>query len=325
MALRLTLACISNYDRTDPILRGEVAPEGIEFVSTAIPRASLLFRRIAQFSEFDVAEMSLSTFIAMMSRDDDRYVGLPIFLRRGFRHGYVFVNAQSGIDKPEDLSGRRVGISEYQQTASLWIRAFLNDDYGVTPESFNWVTGGVDEVKLERYPIELSRNISIENAPEGRMLGEMLEKRDIDALIAPSAPKCFERRSPSVRRLFESYHKVEASYYAQTKLYPILHMVVLRRSIFEEHPWSARNIVDAFEAVRSQGWRRLQNFHSAACALPWLLPCVEETVRIFGDDPFPHGVDSNLATLEYALAQSYEQGLSPRLLDVSELFPAEVR
>lgn len=323
MGLKLTLACVPNYDRTGPFLRGDVNPEGIDFSPTSFKKPGELFRRIAQGGEFDVAEMSVSTFTAMIARGDDRYVGLPVFPRRAFRHGFVFVNTHSGIASPQDLIGRRVGASEYQQTAAMWIRAFLADDYGVTSQSVTWVTGGLDEEEPERYPIEVDSQFQIEAAPEGRTLGEMLEKGDIDALLGARQPDCYKRGVPHIKRLFENYFEIEQDYYRRTGWFPIMHMIVLRRSIYEEHPWTGRAIADAFETVRSDGWRRLNDLSSYACNLPWLLPYLEQTKEFFGNDPFPYGLQPNARTVDYMFEQSYRQGLSSPRVQLSDVFPAE--
>jgi 4,5-dihydroxyphthalate decarboxylase len=323
VALKLTLACVPNYDRTGPFLSGDVNPEGIEFSPSTFRKPGDLFRRIAQDGEFDVSEMSVSTFTAMLARGDTRYVGLPVFPRRAFRHAFLWLNTNSGITRAEDLKGRRVGVSEYQQTASMWIRAFLADDYGVASDTETWVTGGMDEDEPERYAIELDERIRIERVPEGRALSEMLEKGDIDCLIGARVPEAFKRGVPHVTRLFENYFEVEQDYFRRTGWFPIMHMLVLRRSIYEAEPWTGRAIVDAFENVRSEGWKRLTDPSSYACQLPWLLPYIEQTRLFFGDDPFPYGIGPNARTLEYMYAQSFSQGLTSPQLKLSDMFPAE--
>jgi 4,5-dihydroxyphthalate decarboxylase len=323
VTLKLTLACVPNYDRTGPFLSGDVSPDGIQFTPSVFHKPGELFRRVAQDAEFDVSEMSVSTFMAMLSRGDTRYVGLPVFPRRAFRHAFLWINTGSGIKRPEDLKGRRVGVTEYQQTASMWIRAFLADDYGVTPESVIWVPGGLDEDEPERYAINLDSRFRMEPAPEGRALAEMLEKGDIDCLIGARIPDGFKRGVPQIKRLFENFFEVEQDYYRRTGWFPIMHMMVLRRSIYEEHPWTGRAISDAFETVRSTGWRRLCDLSSYACQLPWLLPYIEQTREYFGDDPFPYGVRPNARTLEYMYDQSYSQGLTSPRLQLGDMFPAE--
>jgi 4,5-dihydroxyphthalate decarboxylase len=323
VALKLTLACVPNYDRTGPFLSGDANPEGIEFSPSTFRKPGDLFRRIAQDGAFDVSEMSVSTFTAMLARGDTRYVGLPVFPRRAFRHAFLWINTNSGITVAEDLKGRRVGVSEYQQTASMWIRAFLADDYGVTSDKVTWVTGGMDEDEPERYAIELDERIRIERVPEGRALSEMLEKGDIDCMIGARVPDAYKRGVPHVKRLFENYFELEQDYYRRTGWFPIMHMLVLRRSIYEANPWTGRAIVDAFETVRSEGWKRLTDLSSYACQLPWLLPYIEQTRSFFGDDPFPYGIQPNARTLEYMYEQSFVQGLSSPRLQLADMFPAE--
>jgi 4,5-dihydroxyphthalate decarboxylase len=322
--IKLSLGCVQNYDRTGPLLEGRIQPDGIEFVPTALGPVEL-FRRMAQFAEFDVAEMSVSTYMVLLSRGDDRYVALPIFPSRSFRHGFVFYNANSGITRLEDLKGRRVGVAEYVETAAVWIRGFLNDDYGVRSEDMEWVQGGLDVHEPERLPIDMPEQFKIERVPADRTLSEMLERGEIDALLGARAPGCFKRGAPHIRRFFPNYREVERAYFERTGFFPIMHLVVLRRSIYEQNRWMAQNIFDAFNQAKNAGLARLWDTGSLASALPWLLNDMEEMRDVFGGDAWPYGMERNRAALEYLAEKSYEQGLSARRLQLNEIFVSETR
>jgi 4,5-dihydroxyphthalate decarboxylase len=320
--LKLSLACVPNYDRTGPLLDGTIRPSGIEFIPSPLPPNDL-FRRMAQFAEFDVSEMSFSTFTAMKSRDDQGYVGLPIFPSRSFRHGFIVVNTSSGIQKPEDLRGKRVGVAEYQQTASLWIRGMLKDEYGVAAEDVLWFEGGMDENRPERFAIELPSSLRYQRIRPDQTLSRMLEQGELDAVLGARFPACFWRGEPHVKRLFPNYREVERDYFRRTGFFPVMHMVVVRRSIYEQHPWIVQNIYEAFNQAKNAGLDRLWDTGSLASALPWLLNDMEEIRDVFGGDPFPYGIQKNRTLLEYMTAMSFDQGLSPRKLELTDLFARE--
>jgi 4,5-dihydroxyphthalate decarboxylase len=324
--LRLSLACVPNYDRTGPLLEGRTQPEGIEFAPrTAVTRPSELFRRIAQDGEFDVSEMSVSTFLVMLTRGDDRYVGLPIFPSRSFRHGFIFVNAHSGIREPQDLAGKRVGVTEYQQTAAVWIRSFLRDDYGLRAEQMEWVEGGLEGFRPERLAVELPGPVRIGRIGPDQNLDAMLQAGEIDALLGASLPASFRQGVPHVQRLFPDYRAAERAYFERTGYFPIMHLVVVRRPVYEEHPWVARAIYDAFEQAKAQALARLWEVGTLAVSLPWLLPDWEEVQTVFGGDAFPYGLARNRATLEYLLRVSHAEGLSARAIRPEELFVPELQ
>jgi 4,5-dihydroxyphthalate decarboxylase len=324
MRIQLSLACVPNHDRTGPLLTGEIQPDGIEFIPTSVAHPGELFRRVAQFGEFDVSEMSTSTFTAMVSRGDDRYIGIPVFPSRAFRHAYIWVNVDAGIQRPEDLKGKRVAVTEYQQTAGVWIRGMLHDDHGVAPTDITWVTGGLEGPEPERYPIEVRRGIRIEDIREDQSLDRMLESGEVDAMLGARVPTCFTRRSPKVRRLFTDYYAAERDYYRRTRFFPMMHTVVLRRSIFEQHPWVARNVMLAFEQAKRRAFERLWDFRSAACAIPWLMAIMEQSKETMGEDMWPYGLEKNEHAIRYVLKQSFLQGLSPKELTPADLYPAAV-
>lgn len=320
-SIKLSLALVDHCDRTAAIVDGSITPQGVDFIiTTAAP--SELFRRIAQLAEFDVSEMSFSTYLALCSRGDDRYIGLPIFPRRTFRHGFIFVNTKSGITGPKDLVGRRVGVPEYQQTASLWIRGILRDEYGVDTNSIHWFEGGFEvQAEPERLPLKLPDKLRIERIRDDQTLNAMLRDGALDAVIAPTRPSCFIQHVPHVRRLFPHYREVEQEYFRRTGFFPIMHMIVMRRSLYKAHPWIAANICKAFEEAKRESDRCLAAIANRSSTLPWILDDMEELERVFGrNDYWPYGIENNRGILTKMIDMSHEEGLCPVKLDVAELF-----
>jgi 4,5-dihydroxyphthalate decarboxylase len=323
--MKLSFGGVDYLDRTHALATGEVGFEGVtlEFESLAV---SELFRRMCLDEPlYDAGEMSLSTYMIMRSNGDDRYVGIPVFPARAFRHRQIYVNADAGIASPADLAGRRVGLREYQVTAALWMRGFLQHDHGVDPATIHWHYGGMDSpVWHERMQHALPPSISIERIPADRYLSEMLERGDLDAVLATHRPRPFEEGSPKVRRLFPDYVEVEADYYRRTGFHPIMHTVVVRREVYEANRWLAEAIYQGFEAAKRVGAARVRDFDILAVSDPWWEGEIERIDRLFGGDAYPYGLAANLATLEAATLYSFEQGLSARKLDPRELFVEEL-
>ena len=320
--LQLSFACVDNYDRTRPLLDGTVKPEGIVLQSQA-EGPGALFRQVAQQTDFDVSEMSTSTFMILTSRGDDRYVGIPVYPSRNFRHGYVFINRNSGISRPEDLAGKRVGMVEYQTTAALWQRIFLQDDYGIGAQQIEWSEGGLNTPdEPERFHVDMPSDIHLSRIGPGETLSQMLEEGKLDALIGPAEPECF-RRAAHIERLFPDYRSVEKDYYKRSGFFPIMHLVVIRREIYQEHPWVAQSLFDAFQSALASQLERIRNTSVLAISLPWLMSDLEEIDEVFGGEHWPYGIAKNKALLERMTQASFEQGLSSRKLEVEELFAEE--
>jgi 4,5-dihydroxyphthalate decarboxylase len=257
----------------------------------------------------------------MHARNELEFVGLPVFPRRSFRHGFVFVNAEAGIDNPKQLEGRRVGLPEYQQTAALWIRGIFRDEYGVANDQIQWVVGGLHEhVNPERYADELPKRLQVTHLAEGQTLNDMLVNGDIQAIIGAQRPSSFGRL-PQVRRLFPDFRRVEQDYFQRTGFFPLMHMIVARRSIVDAHPWIVEVICDAFEQSKRDSDERLRAIADRACALPWLQDDVEEIERIFQRADYrPYGFAKNRAALEKMAEMSYLDGLSKARVDIDGLF-----
>jgi 4,5-dihydroxyphthalate decarboxylase len=298
---------------------GTVEPSGIALTYISSPPPAT-FWRMWQNREFDAAEFSLSTYIAARSRGDRSLVGIPVFPSRVFRHAFIFIGANSGIDVPSDLRGRRVGVPEYGLTAALFQRGMLQDEYGVRPEDIQWFQGGITRPgRKERLVIDLPAGIRIESIAD-RTIDEMLVKGDLDAIMTPSLPPSVRSNSLQVKRLFPDAEELEVDWYRRTGIYPIMHLIVVRREIHEAHPWVARNLMLAFEAAKQLAFQRLEAHGSPLVALPFLVHHLEASRRIFGPDIWPYGLEANRPTLEAAVRYSHEQGLSARPVGLDELF-----
>jgi 4,5-dihydroxyphthalate decarboxylase len=319
--LALTLGCW-NYDRTRALLDGSVQPDGIELVYLNMPVEETFFRML-RYREFDVAEMSLSSYVVSLFKDPKPFVAIPVFPSRFFRHSSIYVSARSGIEQPQDLIGKRVGNPEYQMTAPVWIRGILSDHYGVPVDGVTYVTGGEEEPgRPEKLKLDLPPNIVVERIGERQTLARMLADGEIDALYTARKPSSFNGDG-RVRRLFEDFVAVERAYYRATGLFPIMHTVAIRREVYEQNRWIAQSLFKAFVEAQRLTYQDLGETAALKAMLPWLHAHVEEARREMGDDFWPYGFDKNRNTLETFLRYHHEQGLSKRRLEPEELFAPE--
>ncbi len=325
MTLSLTLVG-GLYDRTIALQNGSVSLEGID-LNFVMMHSGEFHRRQARNAEFDASEFSLSTYSILHSKGDRRLVAIPVFPSRRFRHSDIYINTGAGIRKPEDLAGKRVGAMEYQQTAAVWIRGILEHDYGVRADQIEWYFGGYYEPKnyIERIPITLPPNVRSKTISNQQSLDQMLEHGEIDALIGARPPPSFRADSPNVARLFPNYQEVELDYYRRSRIFPIMHTVVIKREIYERAPWVAVSLYKAFVRAKAVGMRHLgfQFGGGLFCSLPWLWAHLEEVRAQMGSDPFPYGLEENRHVLETFLKYSYEQGMIGTRLTVDELFAPE--
>jgi 4,5-dihydroxyphthalate decarboxylase len=320
--IRLSLACW-NYDRTRALAEGRIPVDGIDLTYLNLPVEETFFRML-RFREFDAAEMSLSSYVMSLFSENPPFIAIPIFPSRSFRHSCLFINRNSGIREPQDLIGKRVGSPEYQLTAPVWIRGILRDEYVVPIESAEYFTGGQEEPgRAEKLKLSLPPEIHLKLIPAGKTLSKMLDAGEIDALYTPRIPSTFLHGVGNVRRLFENYSEVEKEYFRKTRIFPIMHTVVIRRDVYQKHPWVAQSLYKAFVLAQRETYRDLYEAAALKHMLPWLLHHVEETRGIMGEDFWPYGFEPNVRTLETFLRYSYEQGLSKRRLDPRELFAPE--
>jgi 4,5-dihydroxyphthalate decarboxylase len=320
--LRLTMACW-NYDRTRALMEDRVPIDGMELTYLNLPVEETFFRML-RHREFDVAELSLSSYTLSLFREDCPFIAIPIFPSRYFRHSCIYVNSDSGIREPKDLIGKRVGNPEYQMTAPVWIRGILSDEYGVPVTSVSYLSGGEEQPgRTEKIPLSLPPEIRLEAIPPDKTLSRMLETGEIDALYTARAPSTFFNTSGKVRRLFEDYQAVEREYYRKTKIFPPMHIIAIRRDVYERNRWVAQSLMKAFITAQKEVYDELRETGALMHMLPWLTSHVEETENLMGRDFWPYGYEPNIHALSTFLRYHYEQGLSKRLLTPKEIFAPE--
>jgi 4,5-dihydroxyphthalate decarboxylase len=319
--LRLTLAC-GPYDRTRALADGSIAPAGVDLTYLAMSPEEIFFRMLAH-GEFDAAEMSLSSYTLSLFGDDPSMIAIPVFPSRAFRHSCIYVHADSDVSEPRQLAGLDVGTPEYQMTAGVWIRGILAEHHGLAVEDVTYRTGGQEEPgRKEKIPLDLPDAIRVDRITGQDTLTQMLADQRIAALYSARAPSNLRPGGP-VRRLFADPEAVEREFFAATGIFPIMHVVVLRREIHERHPWVARSLYDAFGAAKRQAESRLADATALAHMDPWLVLHTERTRELMGADFWPYGVEPNAATLSAFLRYSHEQGLAERLLEPEDLFAPE--
>jgi 4,5-dihydroxyphthalate decarboxylase len=320
MKLELTLSC-ERYDRTDALREGRIQPEGIDLVYLSLSPQETFWRMLRHF-EFDVAEMSLAAFTIAKSRGENRIIAIPVFTSREFRHSAIYINTKAGIEKPSDLKGKRVGVPEYMLTAVCWARGILQSEYGISPKELKWLTGGQEQPgRQERIELRKPAGVSIEPVPAGRSLSEMLDAGDIDACITPLTPSVYAKRSPRVRRLFPNFREVEREYYKKTGIFPIMHTVAMKTSLYEKHPWVAQSLYKAFLHSRNEAISRVHDTNALNITLPWVVAEAEESERLFANgDIWPYGFEANRKTLQQLIDYMRQDGLLERDVKVEELF-----
>lgn len=317
--LELSLAC-AGYDRVRALLDGRVSIDGVDVIPTVIEPEEA-FHRAFKFGEFDITEISMSSHTMMTSRGQNDYVCIPAFLSRVFRHSGIYVRTDRGIRTPADLAGKSVGLPEYQITANVWIRGILQDDYGVKPESIHWRRGGVEEPgRGERAPISLPPGIDLQQVPDDKSLSGMLEAGEIDAVIGARAPSCFLRGAKGVGRLFADYRAVEEDYFRRTRIFPIMHMVGIRKSLVERYPWLPVNVYKSFLQAKTIAMHDVSEICHLMVTLPWSVHQLEAARSLMGDDYWPYGFKENEHVLETFTRYHHEQGLSVRKVAPAELF-----
>ena len=317
--LKLTLAC-GDYDRTRPLMDGTVRPEGIDLIFLSLTPEEI-FWRMLRHKEFHVSEMSFSSYVLNCSRGNTDFIAIPVFISRMFRHSCIYVSVSSGIEQPKDLVGKRVGIPEFQTTAAVWARGILHHEFAVSPDQMVWVTGGLEQPgREEKISLSLPASIRISPAPPGKILSRMLEHGEIEALISPRPPSSFSEGSRNVKRLFGNYREVEIRYYQKTKLFPIMHVIVIRRDVYNSHPWVAQSLFKAFCLARDLSYRNLAEASALHCTLPFLMSEFETTRRLMGEDFWPYELEKNRGEIDTFIQYALEQGLIDKRIEPEGLF-----
>jgi 4,5-dihydroxyphthalate decarboxylase len=320
--LRLTLACW-NYDRTRALADGRVRVDGVDLNYLDLPVEETFFRML-RHREFDAAEMSLSSYVLSLFQPEPPFVAIPVFPSRAFRHSAIFVNARSGIAAPGDLIGKKIGVPEYQLTANVWIRGILEEHYGVPAASVCYFTGGQETPgRGEKLKLDLPPEFQVEPIGPDQTLAAMLATGEIDAFYGPRTPSTFYTKPDSVRRLFSDYKAVEQEYFRNTRIFPIMHTVVIRREIYQRHRWVAQSLYKAFATAQRVIYDDLIETSALKTMLPWLVAHVEETRSVMGQEFWPYGAEPNRKTLETFLRYSHQQGLARAVLDIERLFAPE--
>jgi len=305
----------------EAIREGVVPIEGIDLNCITLRSGREVFDRMVGGQEFDVAELSTSEFISLMGRGDCPFVALPVFPSRVFRHGYIFINTRRGIRAPKDLEGNRIGLPLYTQTAAIWARGHLAHQFDVNLATIRWVQGAVEKSGTHGKPHAppLLRPVAIEQNASADPLGALLARGEIDALIGSRKPDELGRH-PDVARLFPNYRALELELYEQTKIFPIMHLIAIRRDLYERQRWIATSLYNAFVEAKRRARVRMRYAGSLSTMLPWLIDDVEEIDEVFGGDAFPYGIDSNRPTLQALVAYMVEQHFIARAIPIEDLF-----
>jgi 4,5-dihydroxyphthalate decarboxylase len=316
--LQLSFA-IGNYDRTRALIDSAVTIDGVDPVYMTLVPEEIFFRAF-RAAEFDICELSLSSYTIQIARGESPYIAIPAFVSRAFRHTAIYVRTDR-VRNPADLKGKKVGVPEYQLTANVWARAFLSDDYGVNPTDIHWVRGGIENpTRPEKIAVDLPRGVRLDNAPEGETISALLERGEIDGFIAPRPPSLVRRGHPNVGWLFPDPVEVAKDYFLRTGLFPIMHVIGVRRTLADRHPWLPGAVLKALEQAKEAGLRALSDTSAPKVTLPFVEERLKEARALMGEDFWPYGVESNRKVLDYFLDQHHAQGLSKRRVSVDELF-----
>jgi 4,5-dihydroxyphthalate decarboxylase len=318
-AVPITFAC-GLYDRTLPLYTGEVKPDGINLNYLAIDHPREIFDRMQNGQEFDASEMSSSDFAQQAIRGESPFVAIPVFVSRVFRHGHIAINRKH-VSTPKDLAGKRIGVPLYGMTAAIFIRGLLQHDHGVDLSGVQWVEGGLNDTKPHGIPpdMRLSKPVSIETNASGKSLNDLLEAGEISATIGSGLPKSVNKH-PDIVRLFPDYVAREKDFYRRTKIFPIMHLVVLRRDVYAKHPFVATALYNALCDAKTRAIEKMRLPGVLRYMLPWMAAEMEENDAIFGGDPWPYGIDANRATLTALVQYLADQGLIATPVPIESLF-----
>ena len=321
--LHLTLAT-ADYDHVRDLTNGAVRAEGILLTGFILPVEEIFFRFI-KHREWDISEMSFGKFIGFASQDNSPFVGIPVFPSRVFRHSGFYVRADRGIAAPKDLEGKTVGIPEWAQTAGIYARGFLAETAGVDLRKIKWVQAGTNEAgREEKVEFTLPKGILYQQRRD-TSISALLLSGEIDAAISARVPEAYYKGKGQVVRLYPNYRPEEMRYFAATGIFPIMHIIAMRRAVFERYPWVAMNMFKAFDKAKARSLERIRDLTASRIPVPWSASIVAEWGASFGADPFPYGLEANRKTLDAFCRFAHAQGLTAQRLTPDELFPEEVR
>jgi 4,5-dihydroxyphthalate decarboxylase len=309
-----------DYDRVRALTDGRVKVEGCDVNYITLP-VEELFERAYFHGEFEVAEIGFSPFLISLSRGPTPYVALPVFLSRTFRHSAVYIRNDRGIDGPADLRGKRIGVPEYQMSAVMWFRGWLQDAFGIKPADMEWVQAGLEVPgRRDKFPLNLPAGFPLSSRNDAS-LSALLADGALDAVMSARAPSCFAQGHPQVRRLFPDYRAVEQDYFRKTGIFPIMHALGIRRDVYEKNRWLAASVYKAFLQAKRLADAELAEVTALKIGLPWVAAEYEATKAVMGEDFWSYGLnEANRKTLATMARYSYEQGLATRLVGVDEMF-----
>lgn len=316
--LQISVA-MGDYDRNRALYDGRVQIDGCDPVYMLLSPEEMFFRAMRS-RDFDVTELSFSSYLVKHSRGDSPYIAVPVFLSRAFRHTSIYVR-KDRIQQPADLKGHRIGVPEYQLTAIVWARSILQDDYGITPEDVTWVRGGIDTPgRPEKIKLELPPGVKVESAPEGKTISQLLHEGEIDGFIAPRPPSGAAASNPDVGWLFDDPTAVAKDYYRRTGIFPIMHVVGIRKELAQQHRWLPGAVFKAFSESKTRALELLADTSATKVTLPFVEEQLKAARETLGQDFWSYGVEANRRTLEAFVHHHHAQGLSARKLAVEELF-----
>ena len=319
MEVPITIAC-GNYDRTAAIRDGRVRVEGCAVTYLPLYPEEIFFRAF-RYQEFDVTELSFSSFIRTVAAGTSTYIGIPAFVSRIFRHSGIYIRTDAGIRTPADLRGKRIGLPEYQITAVVWMRGMMQHEYGVSPAEIHWRSGGQEQPgRHERTPLKPIKGLDLQPIGDDQTLVEMLRRGELDALFTARAPSSFVNGEPHIGRLFPNTREAEKAYYKKTGLFPIMHLVGIRKALLEQYPWLATSVYKAFCEAKALAMADLRDVNALMVTLPWLEAETNETMAAMGQDFWKYGVQENMPEIEALTGYAYEQGLIDRKIGIDELF-----
>ena len=320
--LPLTLA-ISEYDHVADLVNGRVEVEGIDLTCLSLPIEEIFFRFLS-YREFDVSEISFAKYASLISQGDESLTALPVFPMRIARHSSIYIRQDGPVQKPSDLTGRRVGLPEWAQTSAVYTRGFLVHQYGLDLSRIEWLQAGVNQPgRKEKVALKLPPGVKLTPRPE-TSLSEMLVSGEIDAAITAHPPDCFHDGHPNIRRLFEDFMEVEKRYVQETGIFPIMHSMAIRKELVNQNPWIAMNLLAAFEEAKRRSIDRAL-FVGSCFPIPWGYELARRAQELLGKDYWPYGIDANRTTLDAFLQYAFEQGVCHRRVAIDELFPAQVQ
>jgi 4,5-dihydroxyphthalate decarboxylase len=315
----LTLA-IGDYEHTRDVVTGQVPVQGVSLNVLNLPPEEAFFR-FTFFREWEVSEMSMGKYVSLRSQEDTGIAAIPVFPSRVFRQSMIYVREGGKIDRPEQLKGKRIGVPEWAQTAVIYSRGYLVHQAKVPLASVEWVQAGVNEAgRVEKVKLKLPEGVRLRPEPQ-HSLNDMLLAGDIDAVLSARPPRGF---GSGIRRLFADYEAVEAAYFRETGIFPIMHVIVIKTEVLERHPWLAMNLYKAFEEAKRRSVARLSDITASHAPLAWLAPYTERMRALFGEDIWPYGLEKNRTTLQAFVDFAFEQGVCHRRLELEELFPKQV-